>query len=250
MSTLKVDTIQPNASDRVFVSNTLEVDGSQLLVNNALNVAGDASITGDLSAGTLESNGTITANGEVTGVSNLSCSTITATGSVTSGSISSGTGTFTGAVTSDGLNVFRPALAGTINVGVASPANYASYTFYAQGAGPGGNAPVDGLYWNISTAPPISYSTQTGISSATATWATTSNWRVLRLAHTAISNNYARHVQVMWQNDLGTYSVFTQPIFQWNTINLDIYGFQIGATPGGPKIVRLHYWIDFPNVYA
>ena len=88
MSTLKVDTIQPNASDRLFVSSTLEVDGSQLLVNNALNVGGNASITGSLSAATLTSNGTIAANGNVTGVSNLSCSSVTAAGAISGASLS------------------------------------------------------------------------------------------------------------------------------------------------------------------
>lgn len=251
MSTLKVDTIQPNASDRLFVSSTLEVDGSQLLVNNALNVGGNASITGSLSAATLTSNGTITANGNVTGVSDLSCATITASGSVSSASISSGTGAFTGAVTSDSKNLFRPPVCGTLRVGntSASPPSVPSFNSNAVGSGPA-NArwPQSGY----SFANNASLSLATTVGGPSASWVTVNTYNVARITWGGgiISNNYARIVTAIFKADLSTYNVCgAQPIYTWGSTNLDIYGFA-GELPPGTSEIRFHFWIDFPNTYS
>ena len=251
MSTLKVDTIQPNANDRVFVSSTLEVDGAQVLVNNALNVGGNASITGSLSAATLTSNGTIAANGNVTGVSNLDCSTIVATGSINSSSISSGTGAFSGAVSSGspGKNLFRPALCGTLKVGddTTTPV----FASAARASGPASQQwPSDGWIWdnnaNLSIATPVG--------SPSASWVTINTYKVARITWPGtISNNYARLVTAIFQTELGTYTGGDwQPIYTWGGTNLDIWGFAgtFPYTTAAVADVRFHFWIDFPNVYS
>jgi len=238
MSTLKVDTIQPNASDRLFVSSTLEVDGSQLLVNNALNVSGNASITGSLSAATITSNGTIAANGNVTGVSNLDCSTIVATGDISSGSISSGTGTFSGAVSSNGKDVFRTPYCGTATTTQGLVA-------ISAGDGPSSSQfPVDGYVFDpAGTADTITL--QTTVGSPSASWVTVGSfYRALRLTFPdTVSNNYARLVTAIINTELGDYSVCVQPVYIWGSTTITIFGLA-GSMFGTPATCRFHFMID------
>lgn len=108
MSTLKVDTIQPNASSGVSLNTNATVTGTSTLQGNVaaqanLTVTGavDCSSTLDAAKITLN-NATPGGTGSVTGVSTIECANATATGVVTAGTLSVSGGASVGSLTIGG----------------------------------------------------------------------------------------------------------------------------------------------------
>lgn len=108
MSTLKVDTIQPNASSGVSLNTNATVTGTSTLQGNVaaqanLTVTGtvDCSSTLDAAKITLN-NATPGGTGSVTGVSTIECANATATGVVTAGTLSVSGGAAVGSLTIGG----------------------------------------------------------------------------------------------------------------------------------------------------
>ena len=109
MSTLKVDTIQPNAQAAVTLDSSAVVTGASTLTGNVtasgnVNVAGTLATSGTLTATKVALNSASpgSSNGDVTGVNSLSCNNLTSSGAVNASSLAVTSGASVGSLTVGG----------------------------------------------------------------------------------------------------------------------------------------------------
>lgn len=109
MSTLKVDTLQPNAQAAVTLDSSAIVTGASTLTGNVtasgnVNVAGTLATSGTLTATKVALNGVSpgSSNGDVTGVNALSCNSLTSSGAVNASSLAVTSGASVGSLTIGG----------------------------------------------------------------------------------------------------------------------------------------------------
>jgi len=108
MSTLKVDSIQPNVQSQVTIDSNVVVTGASTLQGNAtaqgnLDVSGALDVSGSLDASQIAMNGASPGGaGAITGASTIGCSDVVATGAISSASLSVSGGAAVGSLSIGG----------------------------------------------------------------------------------------------------------------------------------------------------